>query len=111
MEKYYCLICNSEMMLYDQLTCKDYHCREFKDDHHFAMRIRDHSMETLRVRFTEGNRRLCLKVHYSRGYSEIWDEANENSSDNRYVVKQIIVPDFMDIEKIKQKIKTILVFG
>lgn len=85
----------------------DYHC-SVANDHHFAMRVANHNMLKLRVRFGEGEDKLVLKVHYDQGYSEVW---NYSCRDNRYRIDQIIVPDFTDIEKIKNKIRTILVFG
>lgn len=107
MEKYQCLICNREMEISHKLMYVDYYCNK-QDDHHFAWRVKDNSLAKLRIRFTDGTTKLHLKVHYDEGYSEVWTKAK---SDNRLKINAIVAPDFTDLDKLKNKIRTLLVFG
>jgi hypothetical protein len=84
----------------------DYSCSQ--DDHHFSYRVVDHKMIILRVRFGTGESKLCLKVDYLDGRSEVW---SRSASAHRIKISRIIVPDFANIDKLKNKIKTCLVFG
>ena len=107
MEKFQCLVCNQEMEDKNQIAYVDHFCKK-SDDHHFSWRIRNNNLIKLRIRFKTGTERLCLKVHYDEGYSEVWSKSN---TINRVRIDSIIAPDFSDIEKLKNKIRTILVFG
>jgi hypothetical protein len=107
MEKYCCLICQREMDVLPKALYTDYHCRD-QSDHHFAWRIRDNRMTKLRIRLTTPEENLYLKVHYDENYSEVWAH---NRLTQRIRVDQIIVPDFGDMDKLKNKIRTILTFS
>jgi len=106
MEKYQCLVCRREMENRHMIKYVDWYCAQ--DDHHFSWRIMGNQMIKLRIRFRSKGERLCLKVHYDEGYSEVW---SKNDTANRLRVNQIVVPNFEDIEKLKNKIRTILVFA
>lgn len=108
MEKYNCLVCGKEMIANHMIAYIDYHCQPDDFNHHFSWRIKNNILIKLRVRFSDKKERLCLKIHYDEGYSEVW---SRGSLDNRLRIDQIIFPNFEDIEKLKNKIKTILVFG
>lgn len=107
MQKFQCLVCNKEMEVSHKIAFIDHYCNR-TDHHHFSWRIKDNKLIKLRIRFEDGKERLCLKVHYDEGYSEVW---SRTKSGNRIRINQIIVPDFVDIDKLKNKIRTILVFG
>lgn len=92
--------------MYHKITFADYTCRQ--DDHMLSYRVQNNSMIKLRIRFGEGDSKLHLKVHYDEGYSEVW---KFSKSVNRIRINKIVVPDFTDIEKLKNKIKMCLVFG
>ena len=107
MEKYCCLICQREMDVLPGTLYTDYLCKD-QDDHHFAWRIMDNKMTKLRIRLTDSDENLYLKVHYDENYSEVWVH---NRLTQRIRVEQIIIPDFDDINKLKNKIRTILTFS
>jgi hypothetical protein len=109
MEKYNCLVCNKEMEIHNKIAFVDYICNR-SDDHHFSWRIKNQSLIKLRIRFQDDKHRLCLKVHYDEQYSQVWSKAKTPDID-RIRINQIIVPNFEDIEKLKNKIRTLLVFG
>ncbi len=107
MQKYQCLVCNKDMMMAHRIAFVDYYCNG-QDDHHFSWRIKNDQLLKLRIRFESKGERLCLKVHYDEKYSEVWSKAKTS---NRIRINQIVVPDFMDIEKLKNKIRMMLVFS
>ncbi len=105
MQNFDCLVCNKPMEMHHKIIYVDYSCSR-SDDHHFSWRIKDNTLAKLRIRFeSEG---LCLKVHYDEKYSEAWAS---DKPDNKLRINQIVVPNFEDIEKLKNKIRTLLVFG
>lgn len=101
-----CLVCNRVMKHEHQIAYIDHFCNT-QDDHHFSWRIVHGNLAKLRIRFNEGRERLCLKIHYDEQYSEVWTD----SKSVRLKINQIIIPNFEDIEKLKNKIRTILVFS
>ncbi len=96
------------MAVHHKISFIDHSCNHNPDDHHFSWRIKNGNLAKLRIRFGMGTRRLCLKIHYDEGYSEVWSKA---STTNRLRINQIIIPKFEDIELLKNKIRTLLVFA
>lgn len=131
MEKLQCLVCGKEMedhhkISYIDYNCTDYKCNDIdytrnelrKSDHQLSLRIvndfwMDGSIQMntpkmIKLRLAFYKERLHLKIHYDQKYSEVWGKVN---SSHRVRINQIIVPDFSDLNKLKNKIKTLLVFG
>lgn len=104
MENFNCPVCNKEMEIHHKIMYVDYSC-DRSDSHHFSWRIRDNNLAKLRIRLDDG---LCLKVHYDEKYSEAW---TSDKPDNKIRVNQIVIPNFEDLDKLKNKIRTLLVFG
>lgn len=96
------------MEMHHKISFVDYSCKHSPDDHHFSWRIKNNNLAVLRIRFGKGSERLCLKVHYDEGYSEVWSNP---MSTNRLRINQIVVPNFEEVDKLKNKIRTLLVFG
>lgn len=110
LEKYQCLVCGDEMQVAHFIKYVDHVCKKH-DDHHLSWRLVDQDghpfLTKLRIRFQTGSERLCFKVHYDEKYSEVWT----GGKSERIRINQIIIPNFEDIEKMKNKIRTILVFS
>lgn len=121
MQKYECLVCGQEMKPTYKILYEDHVCNGLKDltmDHQLTLRIvhdewmdgsikmRTPRLAKLRVAFYK--ERLFLKVHYDDKYTEVW---GKNNSPDRIRINQIVSPDFANIDKLKTKIKTMLVFG
>lgn len=107
MEKFNCPICQSELVLENKTKSKDYSC--ISDDHFYAHRVKENTITKLKVRFVEPNgNKLYFKINYDLGISEVWTKANDN---RRTTIDTIFTPDFTDINKLKSKIKTYLVFS
>lgn len=119
MEKFDCLLCGKEMEIRHRISHIDYHCTTEKD-HHFAWRIanelstpgfsevQDRKILQLRVKLMTGEENLYLKLFYTEGYSQVW---SKDRSTERIKINSIIYPDFVDLEKLKNKLRTILVFS
>lgn len=124
--QYFCPVCSCEMEGYHCVEYSDYSCAK-KEDHHYSFRVveeevfvasgNDHPTESFtqrvitktRIRFTELDGKIVrLKVHYDLGYSEIWTKI---SSSHRLRIRHLVPMDFTDVEKLKNKLKTYLVFG
>lgn len=106
LEKYQCLVCGKEMELHHKISYIDHSCGK-QDDHHFSWRLVEGNMVKLRIRFQTGKERLCLKIHYDEKYSEVWT----GGKSERIRINQIIIPNFEDIEALKNKIRMCLVFS
>ena len=114
MEKFDCLLCGKEMEIRHRISYIDYHCA-MEADHHFAWRIAkvlplelNWQLLILRVKLMTGDENLYLKLHYDEGYSEVW---SKDRTTERIKINSIIYPDFVDLEKLKNKLRTILVFS
>ena len=117
MQKYQCLVCNKDMVMHHKIAYEDHTCNQ-DSDHQLSLRIvqedwmdgsikmRTPKLSKLRLAFYK--ERLHLKIHYDNKYSEVWAKAN---SPNRIKINQIVVPDFTDLAKLKNKIRMLLVFG
>jgi hypothetical protein len=124
MEKYQCLICGQDMEMHHKISYVDHICNRLSYEspvayeHQLCLRIvyeewmdgsikmRTPKLAKLRVAFHK--ERLHLKVHYDEKYSEVWGKVN---SPHRIRINQIVAPDFSNLDKLKNKIKTLLVFG
>jgi predicted SAM-dependent methyltransferase len=111
MENYQCLVCNQDMEMHHKIAYIDLTCNKHPD-HRLTMRIIHNVMmdtKTLaKLRIAFDNERLHLKVHYDQKYSEVW---SKNNSSHRIKINHIIAPDFTDLEKLKNKIRMLLVFS
>jgi hypothetical protein len=105
-----CPICQTKLAREHKISYIEYHCFPPRDDHHYAKRIKreDSSMLQFKVRLTESGNNLYLKVDTENGQSFVWSKAG---SDERVKIDQIVSTDFSDIDKLREKIKTYLVFG
>lgn len=116
----YCPICRNELRVKHDIEFIDYICSR-TEDHHLAFRykiIQDpedskqsiDQVNTLRLRLTEtGGEEIRIKIYYGKGYSEIYGKSASPTS--RVKVNQIIDPDFNNLDALKNKIKTYLLFS
>ncbi len=92
--------------MHHKIAFIDYTCNTV-NGHHFSWRIKDNTLVKLRICFNNDQERLCLKVHYDEKYSEVWTSGKSA----RIRINQIVPPDFSDIERLKNKIRMMLVFS
>lgn len=110
MQKYFCPICQDELKPDPSRQHTDYACYGGDDGNHlYIHRVKDEQITKIKVRLMEpGGEKLYFKINYDHGFSEIWTKANDT---NRNRIDSIFDPDFSDVEKLKTKIRTYLVFS
>lgn len=111
MQKLDCLVCGEEMEMHHKIAYYDYVCNKHPD-HRLTMRIVHNVMMDIKaltkLRVAFDSDRLHLKIHYDLSYSEVWAK---NNTTQRIKINHIISPDFSNIEKLKDKIRMLLVFS
>ncbi len=110
--KQICPICTKDMIEENKIKYIDYYCRE-RADHFYACRILNNEQIKIKMRFTDTlengtKEKLFLKVNFDEGTSQVWTKNNDN---NRIQIDQIFNPDFSDLDKLKVKIRTYLLFS
>jgi hypothetical protein len=107
-----CPICQRELKKEHKIKFIDYHCTVSKSDHHYARRTTvKGDLIQCKIRFTELDKtRIYLKVQYEEGYSEVWRSPPVRICDRARILYAIPL-HFDDIEKLKFKIRTCLVFS
>ena len=113
-----CPICQRELKKEHRIKHIDYHCFPVMRSHHYALRttITGEKIEC-KIRFKEADGdRIFLKVQYIKGYSEVWSDDGDWTLDDaspppRTRIEQVIDLNFDDLDKLQNKIKTMLVFG
>lgn len=86
---------------------EEYACRQ---ESHFVMsRLVQDEMMKIKVRFTEpSGEKLFLKIEYDKGMCEVWGKSN---SKDPVIIPHTFIPDFKDLARLKQKIRTYLVLS
>ena len=108
MEKHTCPLCQKDLDIENKIKYIDYSCTT-SDDHYFAKRIKGDEMIKMKVRFTDPDgEKLYFKINYDLGGSQVWTKSNDNI---RTEIQSVFIPDFSDITKLKNKIRTYLVFS
>lgn len=112
-----CPVCSATLVKEDKLKYIDYYCKHNRDDHSYGIRYVKDELTKVKVRFREPNKdKLYIKFHYDLGHMEVWGIKNhpENVDPDvpvRITIAGTFIPDFSDVEKLKQKIKTYLIFS
>lgn len=105
MEKLPCLICSRKTEPANIIMYTDHVCMQ--KDHSLTYRVKNGVFVKIRVGFRSKGEQLHLKVHYDDGYSEVWTWNDLP----RLKINQVVYTDFSDITKLKDKIKTLLLFA
>ena len=106
-ERHFCPICNNLMTFNKVLNYYNYGCGIHDTNHHLFYRVQNNKISKLRIRLQDGNQMLRLKVHYDENYSEVWVQKNVE----KIIVNSIIPIDFSNLEKLKDTLRVILLFG
>lgn len=115
-----CPICHVELIPTEKHTnsdgqtlAQDWICSA--DDHYYGHRIKTDSnkISILKIRFTELNKYLYCKLNFELEQSEIYCRLSgqEHNLQNRISVPHIIDINYNNINDLKQKIKTYLLFS
>jgi hypothetical protein len=81
-------------------------------DHHYAVRVSTEAEEQVlkvKIRVSPEKDRYYLKLHYDQGYSQVW--ANRDEDEQKVKINHIFEPDLTDMNALRHKLKTYLVFS
>ena len=107
-----CPICKSELELEirnrsSAIETTIQYCRYNSDNHFYGKQLLKDDIIKLKIRLIENNNYLNIRFDYELNFMEVWSD----SDFNRIRIEYTFVPDFSDIEKLKSKIKTYLLFS
>lgn len=118
--KHPCPICHLEMVEENRLKYIDYYCKNKTDEHSYGARYVHNVLTKVKIRFKEPNRdKFYIKFHYDQDFMEVWSTKYQGTPEPgtdfkpsiRTPIAGTIVPDYTDIDKFKQKIRTYLIFS
>lgn len=94
-----------------QSTVIDYFCHPSMMDHHYGERLRNGQLCKMKIRLTDQytDERMFLRIDFDEGHSHVWTKQDDQK--NRIVINHTFMPDFSQIEKLKAKIQTYLIFS
>lgn len=117
-ELYNCPICAKELKQENKIKCIDCSCK--RDVHYYGARYKHGELTKVKIRFREpGGDKFYIKFHYDLDFTEVWtikmpedgSEVDEYDRGERIHIAGTFVPDYTDTDKLKQKIKTYLLFS
>lgn len=108
--KHLCPICQRKLTKDDKIKYVDYHCSPVKEDHHYIVRERKGVQLKVKIRLSDAVGHVYLKINFDEGYLQAWTKPGTEGED-RTRVDQIFYPDFTQIEKLREKIRTYLLFS
>ncbi len=105
--QFHCPICQRVLTEEHKISYIDYYCSPSREDHHYAVRFKGDEVIKMKVRLTDSQSTLYVKMNFDEGYLEVWTKENQN----RIKINQTFTPDFTEIDKLKTKIRTYLTFS
>lgn len=104
-----CPICQRELAKEIKTSHVDYHCFPPKSDHHYSSRASlTGEILKMKVRIGSNENKLFFKVNYDEGYSHVWTNPDD---DTRIKINYVFEPDLTDLEALRQKLRTYMVFS
>lgn len=102
-----CPICHSSLIREDSLPeIVDLLCCQ--DDHFFGQRFNKENLIILKIRLKDDDKNLFVRLNYELNSCNIWIKADQIKP---ITLSHIIHLDYSNIDKLKQKIKTLLLFS
>lgn len=103
-----CPLCHNEMICESKLLAPiaDYICRN-KEDHWFAERVENTKIIYMKMRINENERSYYLIINYTKNIMQVWSHKDRR----RILIRHVFVPNFSNLDKLKNKIKTYLVLS
>jgi hypothetical protein len=115
-EQQNCPICQKQMSKHNMIKYIDHECK--RENHFYGKRIIKDDVTKVKIRFTEPDgEKLYIKFNYDNDLTEVWSikpgilETEHIKNKQRIPIVGTFVPDLSDLEKLKQKIKTYLIFS
>jgi len=116
-EDKFCAICNKKMLFENKIKYVDYIC--ISEEHMYSIRFAEdtftNAVNLTKMKVRLGSKRAynyMLKINYDDGNSEVWVNNGDKLEEiPKTRINQTFTPDLSNVEKIKNKIKTWLVFS
>lgn len=105
-----CPICKRQLTREQKSEYVEYHCFPPQSSHHYSCRTAlDGQMLKMKVRISSGPDKMFFKINYDQGFSQIW--TNPDDDEARIKVNHVFEPDLSDLEALRNKLRTYLVFS
>ena len=106
---YSCPICKKSLTV--KMNTTDYICRDDRN-HVYIQRVEDNKITIIKIRLIEvdGSKMFC-KIRYDKNISEVWIANNDNISNQRVQINHALDTDLADLDKLKQKLRTYILFS
>ena len=105
-----CPICKRQLSSEQKTEYVEYHCFPPQSDHHYACRT---SLEgqalKVKIRIGSGDNKMFVKINYDDGFSQIWTDPDDE--DARTKINHVFDPDLSDLDALRNKLRTYLVFS
>ena len=111
-ELHHCKICKSEMVI--SLLDRSFYCRNNANDHFYGERFLADTLMKIKIRLTdEGGEKLYISFDYKSNTTEVWSRklSLRDNDTVKIPIDGTFIPDYSDINKLKSKIKTYLLFS
>lgn len=107
-----CPICQKKLTQDVKQDGLDYHCFPPQTDHHYSKRVSLEDQQQIlkmKVRMGSGETRLYFKVNYDQGFSQVWTDPDDEEA--KIQINHVFDPDLTDLQALRQKLKTYMVFS
>lgn len=109
-----CKICDSEMLplkkVIKNITYYDFKCHEELMSHLFIERVLNDKVIILKARLSSEEEDIVFKIDFDNPRIEIWSDTSSDFPDS-IIINTAFNPDFSDLNKLKLKIKGLIVFS
>lgn len=85
----------------------DYSC-QYGINHSYSIRYLEEELVKTKIRLQEGNDKIFFLLHHQDDRLEIWTQPGQT---NRVIIAGLFEPDFTDIVKLREKLKTYVTFA
>lgn len=104
----FCPIC--QRLLKEDDGMKDvYNCFPSTDSHAYSVRLENDKPLIMKFRLSPGETKLYTRINFVDNFSEVWTRPGDPQSKIR--INHAFLPDFSDLPKLEEKIKTYLLFS
>jgi hypothetical protein len=105
-----CPICQIKLTYYGASDNTDYECYPPAVDHHYAERVVENKTAIIKIRLGSINDRIAIRINYNKNLTEVW-RVGPPATSKKTIINHTFVPDFSDLNKLRDKIRTYVLFS
>lgn len=105
----YCPICKRQLEESSETNHLEYNCKPWSRDHHYAEAVKDDEVLRIKIRLTDDTSKFYLHINIKEDYSEVWTQPNDIGG--RVRINKALIPDFTNLDMIKNKLQTYLLLS